>query len=195
MQETTDHARYGPAQECHPDSEARDEALDVFSDLVRSSFDPSDVEKWVRASPIRVDLFQTYSAGRIRWPRALGRPDTPNLFDGFRITTAHWADIWHLTPEGPVQDFNGWMYNSSNVDLRDGLSDLDYYSIRYLFVASAETANKVEVNLADVPWRVPGRSARDQRRYLSSHGYEFTSGGSFMSLPEITLDSRPFVQP
>jgi hypothetical protein len=49
---------------------ARDETLDTFHQLVKTSVAADDVEKWVRASTIRQDLFDDLAVGTIRWRRS-----------------------------------------------------------------------------------------------------------------------------
>jgi hypothetical protein len=182
-------------EDCHSDLESRDEALRTFRDLVKTSFDPREVEKWVRASPIRQDLFDDMAVGKIRWPRSLGRPDAPNLFDGFVIRTKTWADIWHVGLDGSiVVDLLGWIPGIPS-DLRDGFSEPDHYSVRYLFHASVDNDNQVEVQFSDLPWHHPGRSVHFPRHYMSWHGYQFFSNGTFITLPDITVDGRPFFHP
>src|SRR5215213_3626640 len=96
MPEPHNTRSYNNLEDYEADLEARDEALGAFHDLVKTSFDPEDVEKWVRASPIRQNLFDDMAVGQIRWPRSLGQPNAPSLADGFVITSKWWADAWHI---------------------------------------------------------------------------------------------------
>jgi hypothetical protein len=186
---------YKNLEDYHSDLEARDEAIGTFQDLVKTSFDPQDVEKWVRASPIRQNLFNDMAVGQIRWPRSLGRPDAPSLSDGFLIRTKFWADIWHIGLDGSIiVDLQGWLPGVPP-DLRDGLSEPDHYSLSYLFHSPVNNDDKVEVEFSDVPWHHRGRSVHARQLYLSTHGYEFYSDGNFITLPDITVDSRPFFHP
>jgi hypothetical protein len=190
MPEATDTRSQKTMDDYPSDLEARDEARGIFRDLVKTSFDPRDIEKWVRASPIRQSLFDDVAVGQIRWPRALGRPDAPSLFDGFVITTKFWADVWHVGLDGSVVVDLGWTPGLPP-DLREDVSKPDEYCVRYLFHAS-ENDNQVEVQFADMDWHRPGRALQRKKLYLSSHGYVFQTGGAFMTLPEITVDDRPF---
>jgi hypothetical protein len=177
------------------DLEVRDEAIGTFRDLIQTSFDPRDVDKWVRASRIRQNLFDDLAVGRIRWPRSLGRPDAPSLSEGFVIRTKFWVDVWHIGLDGSIiVDLQGWMPGILP-DLRDGFSEPDHYSVRYLFHAPVENDDEVEVQFSDVPWHHPVRAVQPQPLYLSSHGYQFHSDGTFFTLPDITVDSRPFFHP
>ena len=195
MPEPHNPRSYKNLEHCHSDLEARDEALGTFQDLVKTSFDPREVEKWVRASTIRQDLFDDMAVGQIRWPRSLGQPDAPSLSDGFVIRAKWWADIWHIGLDGSIiVDLQGWMPGIPP-DVRDGLSEPDHYSVRYLFRAQVDNDNQVEVQFSDVAWHHPGRSVHPRQLYLSSHGYQFYSAGNFVTLPDITADSRPFFHP
>lgn len=184
------------------DREAREEAFDTFPRLVKSSVAADDVEKWVRASTIRQDLFDDLVVGTIRWPRTMGHPDSASLSDGFHITTSWWADVWHLGLDGTiVTDLQGWIRDDVPPELRDGLFESDHYSVRYLFRATGRSDPKgepdvqVEVRLADVRWSRPGRAAHHRERFLSSHGFQFFRDGRFLKLPDITVSAQPFVLP
>lgn len=192
MQEIQNSEIYESFEDCNSDLEARDETIGSFHDLIKTSFDPRDVEKWVAASQIRQNLFDDMAVGQIRWPRSLGRPDTASLSDGFAIKTKTWVDIWHIGLDGSiVQDLLGWT-PSAPPELRDGLSEPDHYSVRYLIHAAADRDNQVEVQFSDTAWNHPGRSVHRRQLYLNSHGYQFFSGGKFMTLPDIIVDNRPF---
>ena len=172
--------------------EAFDEVAIAFHELVKTAVDARVVEKWVGRTEVRRSLFDDMAFGRIRWPRSLGRPDTPNLSDGFVVRAKFWADIWHIDGNGSVVvDLEGWMPGLP-VDLLDNLSEPDHYSVRYLFSAAKQNDNRVEVSLANVPWHRPARFQRPRHLYLSSHGFEFYSGGTFVSLPTIEISDRPF---
>lgn len=174
------------------DEEARAEAILTLADLVKSSFDPRDVDRWVRAAPIRQDISQDLVAGRIRWPRALGRPNAPQLSAAFVIEPQFWLDVWHLTPEGVVQDLRGW-FPGEAPDLRDGMSEPDYYSVRYLFHASEVGA--VKIRFSEVAWYRPGRATPPQTVFLSSHGFTFGGHDRFLILPDVIVSAEPFVSP
>jgi hypothetical protein len=179
----------------HSDLEARDQALDTFGDLVKTSFNLREVEKWVGSSLVRESLFDDMVVGQIRWPRSLGRPDTPNLSDGFVITTKLWVDIWHIGIDGSiVEDLRGWAPGIAP-DVRDGLSTADHHSVHYLFHPPVDNDGEVEVKFSGVPWRLQVRSGNPKRRFLSSHGFQFFSDGHFLALPDITIDSQPFFHP
>jgi hypothetical protein len=176
--------------DCSP--EAFDEVAIAFHDMVKASVDARTIEKWVGKTEVRRSLFDDMAMGRIRWPRSLGRPDTPNLSDGFVIRAKFWVDIWHIDGNGSVVvDLEGWTPGLA-VDLLDNVADPDYYSVRYLFNAARQNDNRVEVSLANVPWHRPVRFDRPRQHYLSSHGFEFHSGGTFVSLPTIELADQPF---
>ena len=187
-------------EDCHPDLEARDEAIGTFRDLVKSSFDPRHVEKWVSASPIRQNLFDDMAVGQIRWPRSLGRPDTANLFDGFVFRTKFWVDIWHIGLGGSIiHDLRGWEPGVPP-NLRDTASDPDHYSVQYLFQTVSgndvdqETDNEIEIQFSDALWYGPVRRAQPQTLYLSSHGFQFQRNGTFIALPDITVGNHPFLR-
>jgi hypothetical protein len=190
--------RYHHASEV--DLEARDEAMGMLADLVKESLDADAVETWVRAAPINLDVSDVLVVGEIRWPRSLGRPDTPSLVDGFVITTSWWAEAGHATPEGWVNDITAWIPDEVMPNLRENLSNAEDYSVRYLFRAQSangqtgEPDTQVEVRLADVAWRHPGRAAR-HRQYLSSHGFQFHRDGHFLRLPNIIVAGQPFARP
>ena len=195
MSEPHNPRSYKIPEDRHSDLEARDEVLDTFRYLLKTSFDPREVEKWVRASSIRQNLFDDMAVGQIRWPRSLGRPDAPNFSDGFVIRTKFWVDVWHIGSDGSViEDLQGWMPGIAP-DLRDGLSEPDHYSVRYLFHAPVDKDDQVEVQFSDVPWHHPGRFVHPRQLYLSSHGYQFYSNGNFITLPDITIDNQPFFLP
>lgn len=196
------HDPHRNLENAESDLEARDDAIDMFRSLVKTSVAADDVEKWVRGSPLREDLFDDLVVGTIRWPRTIGCPDSPSLADGFHISTSWWRDIWHLGLDGStVTDFKGWMPNDLAPNVRDGLSEPDQYSLRYLFRApgtsdpNGEPDVQVEVRLADVGWKWPGRAAQHRQRFLSSHGFQFFRAGRFLQLPEITVSAEPFLLP
>jgi hypothetical protein len=179
----------------HSDLQARDQALGTFGDVVKTTFDPKDVEKWVSSSLVRKSLFDDMVVGQIRWPRSLGRPDTPNLSDGFVITTKRWVDIWHIGIDGAiVEDLRGWIPGVAP-DVRDGLSTADHHSVHYLFHAPVDNDGEVEVKFSDVIWRLQVLPGNPKRHYLSSHGFQFSSDGHFLALPDITIDGQPFFHP
>jgi hypothetical protein len=174
------------------EAETRAETLVALRDLVKSSFDPRQIETWVHASQIRQDLSDDLVVGRIRWPRSLGRPASAELAGGFVIQPLIWADVWHITPEGVVDDLLN-LLPGLPADLRDGFAEPDFYSVRYLFRAAEVGA--VEVRFSDVGWRHPGRAAFPRRLYLSSHGFGFERHSQFVALPDITVASQPFFHP
>lgn len=187
-------------EDCHPEVEARDEVIGTFHDLVKSSFDPRHVEKWVTASPIRESLFDDMAVGQILWPRSLGRPDAANLFDGFVFRTKFWVDIWHIGLDGSIiHDLRGWE-PAVPPALRDNVSEPDHFSVQYLFQTVSghdvdkETDNEIEVQFSDAAWYPPIRSAQPQRLYLSSHGFQFHRNGTFIALPNIIVGNHPFVR-
>jgi hypothetical protein len=178
----------------HHDSLAYDEAHSVFQDLIRTSFDTDDLEKWIDKSRVRQDLFGELVVGVIRWPRYLGRPASPQLSDGFELLHRFWADTWHLGVNGPVQDILGWLPGEPPV-VRENLSEPEHYSVRYLFYASPDIDEQIEVRFSNVSWQRPGRAVHQPNLYLSSHGFQFHTAGGFMALPTITVANQPFFHP
>ena len=172
--------------------ESFDKATIAFHELVKSSVDARAVENWVGRTEVRRSLFDDMAMGRIRWPRSLGRPETPNLADAFVVRAKFWVDVWHIDGNGSVVvDLEGWTPGLP-VDLLDSLSEPDHYSVRYLFSAARQNDNRIEISLANVPWHRPVRFQRPRHLYLSSHGFEFYSGGTFVSLPTIEMSDQPF---
>ena len=145
----------------------------------------------VATEVLRQDLSDDVVAGRIRWPRALGRPSSTDLAGGFVIRPMIWVDVWHITSEGVVEDLVGW-FPGLPADVRDGFPEPDFYSVRFLFRA-AETG-AVEVRFSDAGWRHPDRAA-SRRLYLSSHGFGFEGHDRFVALPDITIATEPFFHP
>ena len=195
-----DQASQKTVEDCPQNLEARDEVIGAFRDLVKSSFDPRHVEKWVSASPVRQNLFDDMAVGQIKWPRSLGRPDAANLFDGFIFRTKFWVDIWHIGLDGSiVYDLRGWEPGVTP-NLRDTVSDPDHYSVQYLFQTVSghdvdkTTDNEIEIQFSDAAWYRPARYAQPQKLYLSSHGFQFHRDGTFIALPDIFVGDHPFVR-
>ena len=89
--------------------ESFDKATIAFHELVKSSVDARVVENWVGRTEVRRSLFDDMAMGRIRWPRSLGRPETPNLADAFVVRAKFWVDVWHIDGNGSVVvDLEGW---------------------------------------------------------------------------------------
>ena len=179
------------------DALAYDDARRTFFDLLETSMDAAHLAKWIDKAPARQELFDGLVVAIIRWPRALGRPDSPRLSDGFTFQQRFWVDVWHLGLDGSVvQDLNGWQPVPGEPDVaRDNLAEPEHYAVRYLFHADPDVEQQLEVHFSDVPWRHPGQTTHRTRRYLSSHGFDFQTGGGFMALPPITVDSKPFFRP
>jgi len=197
---THDQPSHTTIEDCDSDLETRDEVIGTFRELVKTSFDPRHVEKWVSASPIRQNLFDDMAVGQIRWPRSLGRPDAANLFDGFVFRTKFWVDIWHIGLDGSIiHDLRGWEPGIPP-GLRDGVSEPDHYSVQYLFQTVSghdvdkETDNEIEIQFSDVVWYRPIRYVQPQKLYLSSHGFQFHRDGTFIALPDIIVGNHPFVR-
>lgn len=126
----------------HESTETQQESIRAFSHLVHTTSDPLAVEKWVSATAIRQNLFNDMVVGRIRWPRTLGRPQTPTLAEGFRIQSKVWIDIWHFGMDGSIiEDIQKWMPGEP-VTTRDDFSEFDHYSVHYLFSSPQDGRSK-----------------------------------------------------
>ena len=167
----------------------RKETLSDFLSHLKTSPHTKHLETWVRASDVRQDLFANAAIGRIKWSKAIGRPDAPQLFAGFAFRPQFWVDVWHIELDGSiVTDIEGWMPGEAP-SVWDGGGDSDHYSVGYMVYATNENDNLIEVRLSNVRWSHPGRSAH---RYLSSPGWRFDNAGKFTVLPDIVVDSQPF---
>jgi hypothetical protein len=166
----------------------RKETLSDFLNQLKTSPHTEHLETWVRASDVRQDLFAHAAIGRIKWSKAIGRPDAPQLFAGF-VFPQFWVDVWHIGLDGSiVTDIEGWMPGEAP-SVWDGGGDSDHFSVGYMVYAANENDNLIEVRLSNVQWSHPAH------RYLSSPGWRFYNAGKFTSLPDIVVDSQPFFHP
>jgi hypothetical protein len=182
------------AEQGHLDPAIRNTTLDSFKLFVAATPDAHKVEEWVSESLVRKNILADMAMGTIRWPRSLGRPDVQNLSDGFAIRTKFWVDVWHIGLDGSIVTDIAAFVPGVQPFVRDGVGDPDHFLVVYSFNAVADQDNQVEIDFASVPWHFAGRAA-NQHRYLSSHGFQFFSGGDFTALPTITIDDRPFFYP
>jgi len=168
----------------------RAETLSDFRSHLKISPHTEDLKTWVMASEVRQDLFANAAIGEIKWSKAIGRPDAPQLFAGFVFRPQFWVDIWHIGLDGSiVTDIEGWMPGAAP-SVWDGGGDSDHFSVGYMVYAANENDNLIEVQLSHVRWSHPGRSAH---RYLSSPGWRlFYNAGKFTALPDIVVDRQPF---
>ena len=171
---------------------AREEALAEFQDLLSKRLHSQELERWIEKSTIRQDLFADLAIGQVRWRKSLGRPDAPTLSSGFVLETRFWLDRWHIRDGIIVADVEGWTPGSVP-SVWDGDAELEHYSIRYMFNASHERDNQVDVRFSSVRWTHPGLFAHGNAgRYLSSVGWQFYGAGQFTALPEISIEGQPF---
>lgn len=179
----------GQLAKSHLPIDIRKETLSDFLSHLKTFPNTEHVERWVRASHVRQDLFANAAIGRINWSKAIGRPDAPQLFAGFMFHPQFWVDVWHIGLDGSiVTDIQGWMPGQTP-SIWDGGGNSDHFSVGYMVYAANENDNLIEVRLSDVRWSHPGR------RYLSSTGWRFYNAGKFTSLPDIVVDSQPFFHP
>jgi hypothetical protein len=186
-------AKLPPSAKPVKDLEAHEEAYSHFQGLLKTGMHTRDLDLWVRASAGRQNLFAGLAIGMIKWPKSLGRPNTPQLSGGFVFDTQFWVDIWHLGLDGSiVTDKNGWL-RGDDPAVWDGPEEADHYSVKYLFYAADQNDNLLEVGFANVNWHTTGRRAgRNVRHYLSVPGWQFYCAGQFVGLPDITIASQPF---
>jgi hypothetical protein len=185
-----------PPERVHFDLDAHEETFSDFLDVVKTAMHMRDLETWVKETEVRQNLLADVAVGQIRWPKSLGRPDAPHLSAGFVIDTQFWVDIWHIGLDGSiVTDKEGW-WPGDVPSVGDGPAESDHYSVKYMFYAASDNDNQIQVRFSGAHWRRPVHSGhRPFRRFLNPPGWQFHSAGRFTALPDITIDSQPFLQP
>jgi hypothetical protein len=192
----SDAAKLQPLIRPHLELEAYEEALFAFQGLLKTSLHTRELDSWVMDSEVRQHMFADLAVGQVRWPKSVGRPDASQLLAGFVFDTQFWIDIWHIGLDGNiVTDKNGWVRGDAP-SVWDSPAESDHYAVRYMFYAANQNDNLIDVQFSNAHWQHPAHLAhRPPRRYLSSPGWQFYSAGKFTALPDITIDSQPFVHP
>lgn len=176
------------------DVQIRNATLEDFDRLIPIVTTANEATDWVSRLTIHANLFADVALGVIRWPRWLGRPNSQTLSEGFLFKAQYWMEEHVHSPETGDRVIASWWNPSpvfSGPIVSDGVGDDDHYQVVYRYYASAGKANQIEVEFAGLPWRRSGLDTPPQR-YLSSHGWQFDSNGSFTALPEITVAAKPF---
>lgn len=130
-------------------------------------------------------LFPDAAFGAIRWPRTLGRPLAPTLAEGFRLKHQHWAELWHVTIEGVVTDYRGWVPAQLPPVWWDAADDGDHYRVNY-FVAATAGTHELDVEFTRIRWE---RSAfvNAGYRWLDPVGHVFEQGKGPLVLPDFEV--------
>lgn len=85
--------------------------------------------KWKRGIGVNVDVLNRFAFGVIEWEKALGRPTTATLADGFTVEAWRWDEVMEYTPQGVVFRKLRFPYSVSQWDGKDNSNKWRVYFI------------------------------------------------------------------
>ena len=181
---------------------ARDETLDTFHQLVKTSVAADDVEKWyglrlfVRISS--TISWSAPSAGHAPWG-APNRPVSPMGFTsppaggrtcGTSVSTVRSSPTFRA---GYATTFrpNCATASSSRITIPSATS----FVRRVRAIQKASRTCRWRFGWPMCVGAGQGVRVHHRKRFLSSHGFQFFRAGRFLKLPDITVSAQPFVFP
>ena len=155
---------------------------------------PTLLSDWVSGSSNRTALLLGSVWGGIRWPKAMGRPATASIADGFSV-------VHEFQPDKRV-DLGGHSENLAPFVVQpapsvwDASSSSDY-RVGFFFYAGdlkGVNANRLTVRLASVTWQLGALVSPGTLR-LNPYGYaNFATFGERIVFPDFEVVHQPYMR-